>query len=137
MAESNSNLRFIIDGGDGWPEFFYSKQVFEVVETEWFDNTVNGWPAILSRGIGGDFDGKYFAFTARNMVDFPSFLIDKGWASILVHPVRFPASPETPNEYALNWGKGMGVIVMLEDGQPRKLPPVLFAGPIAPTGVKN
>jgi hypothetical protein len=121
MSQQVANQRFIVDGGDGWNEFFYSNQVFEIVETDWFDNTVNDRPAILARGVGGDFDGEYFAFTARTMVNFPNFYFENGWASILVHQIEFPANTDSADAYNLIWGRGMGLIVMMENGQPIQL----------------
>lgn len=132
MNQSSPNRQFVVDGGDGWADFFYSNQVFEVVETDWFDNSVDGQSAILALGVGGDFDGEYFAFTARTTVDFPKFLFENGWASILVHQIVVTEPAEATASFSLIWGRGMGLIVMLENGERVPLAPVLNAGTIRP-----
>ncbi|MNQ89982.1 hypothetical protein D3C85_1053070 [compost metagenome] len=87
MQVSDSNEVYVLEDGDGDPEFMH--ETHEVVERheDWFDGFARGQIGKLFQILGPKHQGQYVVLTPRRMLSIEQQMADSGYASVVVNLV--------------------------------------------------
>lgn len=108
---------YILEDGDGDPEFMHVRHEVRFADEPWFTDSVYGQPASLFVVLGPQHQGRYVALTSRWTESIEEQLLEFGIASVAVNLVENATSTFGQDQTRDLRGVGMTVLRRPDDSR--------------------
>jgi len=106
---------FILETGDGFPEFMHIKHEIRPVTEPWFSGAARGQRAALFVILSPEHIGRYVALASKTRATIEEQMNFRDVASVVVNLVENPTDTYDPNSMDDVTAVGMTVLRRLED----------------------
>jgi hypothetical protein len=88
MEFDDRSETYILEPGDGFPEFMRVRHELRVAHAPWFNGIARGHSAILFVVLGPEHEGRYVALQPRTMASINEQMSRSGMASVVVNLIN-------------------------------------------------